>query len=146
MENPRKKTKTAPPTNTSAPAAAPGTDADVTAKGVEQSTPQANTEATGTQQLESTATPPVGEVLPGEPVAVTIVSGSEVLPPDASPVTHLQIRALVDGFRRAGRAWSKQETVVAVEDFTPAQVEALLAEPHLVVLPMVIGMDPGSEV
>ncbi len=142
-------TKTASPTNTSAPAAAPGTDADVTAKGVEQSTPQANTEATGTQQLESTATPPEGETsaVGLAPVAVTeVVLKAQALRPDDPIVTHLQIRALVDGFRRAGRAWSKQETVVAVEDFTPAQVEALLAEPHLVVLPMVIGMDPGSEV
>jgi len=107
--------------------------------------PRISKAAPATLQGDASGLPPVGgEVIPGEPVAVTIVAGEA--PPDASPVTHLQIRALVDGFRRAGRAWSKHETVVAVEDFTPAQVESLLAEPHLVVLPMVIGMDPGSEV
>jgi hypothetical protein len=49
--------------------------------------------------------------------------------------THLSIRALSEGFRRAGRAWSVQAVLVPVEDFTTEQLEQLLAEPQLVVRP-----------
>lgn len=37
----------------------------------------------------------------------------------------------VDGFRRAGRAWSKEATEVLAEDLTAEQVEALMREPKL---------------
>ena len=50
-------------------------------------------------------------------------------------VTHLLVQAKRDGFRRAGRAWSAASTVVAVDEFTDDEVEALLAEPQLVVVP-----------
>lgn len=56
---------------------------------------------------------------------------------DGEAVTHLTVRALTNGFRRAGRAWSAQETTVSIEEFTAEQVEALLAEPQLVVVPSV---------
>lgn len=36
-----------------------------------------------------------------------------------------------EGFRRAGRAWSKTQTRVDLADLTDAQVEALFAEPML---------------
>ena len=43
-----------------------------------------------------------------------------------------EIRALRDGFRRAGRAWSAK--AVVVEDLTPEQIVAVENEPRLVVM------------
>lgn len=51
-------------------------------------------------------------------------------------VTQLQVRSLVAGFRRAGRAWPAEEVTVKADEFTDAQIEQLLAEPMLVVLPI----------
>lgn len=42
-----------------------------------------------------------------------------------------EIRALRDGFRRAGRAWPAAGTIV--EDLTPEQITAVEDEPQLVV-------------
>ncbi|WP_119167107.1 HI1506-related protein [Algihabitans albus] len=42
-----------------------------------------------------------------------------------------EIKARRDGFRRAGRAWPAKGTVV--ENLTPEQIEAVLAEPQLIV-------------
>lgn len=47
--------------------------------------------------------------------------------------THLAVRALRDGFRRAGRAWSKEETTVPLDELSAAQIVALDTEPLLVV-------------
>lgn len=55
---------------------------------------------------------------------------------DEVKVTHLQVRALTNGFRRAGRAWSARDEIVPIGEFTPEQVEQLLAESQLVVLPI----------
>lgn len=52
------------------------------------------------------------------------------------PVTHLMIRSTSDGFRRAGRAWSKEAVTVSVDEFTEEQIEQLLGEPMLVVTPV----------
>ena len=51
-------------------------------------------------------------------------------------VTHLQVRALSEGFRRAGRAWPATPVIVPVDEFDEAQIEQLLAEPMLVVAPV----------
>lgn len=51
-------------------------------------------------------------------------------------VTHLQVRALKAGFRRAGRSWPAEEVTVAAEEFTAEQIEQLLGEPNLVVVPV----------
>lgn len=48
-------------------------------------------------------------------------------------VPGLRVRAQVNGFRRAGRAWSAESVDVAASEFTKAQIEALRAEPQLVV-------------
>jgi len=50
-------------------------------------------------------------------------------------VTHLVVQARRDGFRRAGRAWPAEQTVVPIDAFTEDQVRELLAEPQLVVVP-----------
>lgn len=55
------------------------------------------------------------------------------VPKSTDKATHLAVRALRDGFRRAGRAWSKEETTVPLAEIDEAQVAALEAEPLLVV-------------
>lgn len=47
--------------------------------------------------------------------------------------THLRVAARVDGFRRCGRAWPASGDTVAKADFTPEQVDRLMADPDLVV-------------
>lgn len=47
--------------------------------------------------------------------------------------THLTVRALKDGFRRAGRAWPAEETTVPIEEFSKEQLAALESEPLLTV-------------
>lgn len=51
----------------------------------------------------------------------------------SKPVPGLRIRALAEGFRRAGRAWSVQSVEVPAAEFTKAQIEQLRNEPQLVV-------------
>lgn len=52
--------------------------------------------------------------------------------PDNVPtIVALLVTAQVEGFRRAGRAWSKTQTRVEAAELTDRQVEALLAEPML---------------
>ena len=43
----------------------------------------------------------------------------------------LMVSSARDGFRRAGRAWSKQETAVPEGDLTDGQVQAIMEEPML---------------
>ena len=45
----------------------------------------------------------------------------------------LTIAAHREGFRRAGRAWSKAPVTVPAADFTKEQIAALRADPNLVV-------------
>lgn len=52
-------------------------------------------------------------------------------PPAADVPTHLVVRALQPGFRRAGRAWSSEATTVALADLDAGQVASLLEEPLL---------------
>lgn len=58
-------------------------------------------------------------------------------------VTHLVVQAKRDGFRRAGRAWPAEQTVVPIDEFTEDQVHELLAEPQLVVVPSAV--DPTEK-
>lgn len=55
---------------------------------------------------------------------------------DGNKVTQLQVRSQVAGFRRAGRAWPADVVTVSVDEFTAEQVEQLLAEPMLAVVPV----------
>ena len=75
-------------------------------------------------------------ILPREDVRQTTEVSQETALPEIEP-SHLVIKSLRPGFRRAGRAWPAEEVTVAVEDFTAEQIEALLAEPLLVVIPLV---------
>ena len=51
-------------------------------------------------------------------------------------IEKLIVRSLSAGFRRAGRAWPAEEVTVSADEFTAEQIEQLLAEPMLVVLPV----------
>jgi len=61
--------------------------------------------------------------------------GAGAVSPDVK-VDKLVVRSLSAGFRRAGRAWPVEEVTVSVDEFTVEQIEQLLAEPLLVVLPI----------
>lgn len=50
----------------------------------------------------------------------------------AGPVPAIEVTALRDGFRRAGRAWPAAPTVVALAEFSAEQIAAIEAEPQLV--------------
>jgi hypothetical protein len=49
------------------------------------------------------------------------------------PTPALRITSARDGFRRAGRAWSKAPTEIPLADLTDDQVDMLRAEPMLTV-------------
>jgi len=53
-------------------------------------------------------------------------------PSDAKPIPGLAIRAIpAEGFCRAGRRWSADTQVVALSEFTEAQIQALREEINL---------------
>lgn len=130
--------------NTSAPAS-PDTPAGVSATEGAQASSQAVTQAeTGSNQpTETVVTPPVGDGSPvrdeaqrtdlesqpkaDEPASTAAAIGSWPRP------THIVVAAMKDGFRRAGRAWSKEPTTVSLDEFTREQIEALATEPMLAV-------------
>ena len=51
-------------------------------------------------------------------------------------VTHLLVRSLAPGFRRGGRAWPTEEIKVSVDDFSAEQLDQIMAEPMLNVMPV----------
>lgn len=75
-----------------------------------------------------------------KPAAAPVVA-APVAPPVAPPpakdlgrapvVNALIVTAKVEGFRRAGRAWSKAPETVSAGELSDAQIEALLAEQML---------------
>lgn len=50
---------------------------------------------------------------------------------DAPVCKQIVIASKVEGFRRAGRAWSKTPVTLPLEDFTETQIQALADEPML---------------
>lgn len=51
-------------------------------------------------------------------------------PDQSAPVAYL-VTSQVEGFRRAGRAWSREATRIEAADLQDGQLEALQAEPML---------------
>ena len=45
----------------------------------------------------------------------------------------LTITSSINGFRRAGRAWSSEPTTVSAAEFTPEQLAQLRTEPRLTI-------------
>ena len=121
------------PQNKPAPAS-PGTSAEATGTGAAPAAPASNASATetGSSVSASQGTPPTGgasENNQGIPPAGS-TSETEVT------VTHLLVRSLVPGFRRGGRAWPAEEVKVSVDDLTAEQIEQIMAEPLLNVMPV----------
>ena len=100
--------------NTSAPTV-PGNSADRSATEAAQVAPQANLPAAGQSTRENQVASPEGAVAPLEDVEIT----------------SLLVTSEVDGFRRAGRAWSSTPTLVLLEDLSETEIDALLGEPLL---------------
>lgn len=50
----------------------------------------------------------------------------------------LRVTAKTEGFRRAGRAWSRQATEIPLDGLSEADVAALMAEPMLTVEEVVL--------
>lgn len=133
-----------PPQNTST--AQPGNDVDVSATGAAPAAPQASLPQAGNPSGETKAVPPPGELVSaGTSVAAAVVAPAS-LPAMASlskeaktpgskkkdvVATALIVSSKVEGFRRAGRAWSKAKDTVSIDEFTTEQVEALLGESML---------------
>lgn len=84
------------------------------------------------------ATPPVVSAPPVDPktggdegkVTAKGTNGKDYV------IEKLIVTSSVDGFRRAGFAWSKEATEVAVADLTDEQLESLMSEPKLTVTPV----------
>lgn len=84
---------------------------------------------------------------PGTDLVAAIASSVAGLPGDMSDqmervsVPGLQVIAAYDGFRRAGRAWSQQPTVVRQDELTLEQIWQLEDEPCLRV--QAVDITPG---
>lgn len=84
------------------------------------------------QEVTST---PVGQMQPGTNQADMAMS-------DAAPNVDLggacderalRVSATRDGYRRAGRSWSRNPEIVRLADFSDEQVQQLVSDPHLAV-------------
>lgn len=64
---------------------------------------------------------------PGTPDAAVASTGD-------APCARIAVISEIEGFRRAGRAWSRARTVVDADTFSAEQLAALRAEPHLHVI------------
>lgn len=84
---------------------------------------------------------------PKKPAPPTVVSKPSINAPDApttpdaadvstgvTPGARIAVVSEIEGFRRAGRAWSRARTVVDADTFSAEQLAALRAEPHLHVI------------
>jgi len=126
-----------------------GAQGDANTSGPEVASKAADT--TGTNGLMSTDAGISGQ--PDADLLAAIASSVAGLPGDLSDqvervsVPGLQVVAAYDGFRRAGRAWSKQPTVVRQDELTLEQIWQLEDEPCLRVHAVDItpGMDGGDK-
>lgn len=95
-------------------------------------TPETPTKAAAPISAAKPAAQP--EAVQSAPAApASLVTPAVQAPATAGTVPALSIRSIPDSFCRAGRRWSRDERLVALSEFTPAQVEALRAESNLVV-------------
>lgn len=114
-QKPKAATKAKPAVKNTSAAAAPGNSADVSAaEAVKAASPAIAPQAGQTSSDKAKGIPPAGAKKSDEPVAKALV-----------------VSAKADGFRRAGRRWTVAAQTVDIDDFSPEQVEALLAEPML---------------
>lgn len=110
------------PENSSAPAQ-PVTNAEVSAKEALQG-------ASGAATLQNPATSSNDkEDLPPAGTGTDAVHDDEALPD--LPIEAVIVTSEVEGFRRAGRAWSKVPTTVPIDELSDEEIAALEAEPLL---------------
>lgn len=138
--------KTTPtPEHTPAPGL-PETTADVLSATVAAlaATPAAAPTAVEGEQTSSgdKALPPVGEGVDAGGV-VTGDGEGDPLPP--VEVAAIIVTSEVEGFRRAGRVWSRTPTEVAIEEMADKALEALLAEPLLQVTFVAAGTEQAAD-
>ena len=63
----------------------------------------------------------------------------------ASKVPALSVVSSRDGFRRGGRAWSRQETVVKLSELTKQQIAQIKGEPLLTVSEVEVDEEVSAE-
>lgn len=133
-------TKKQPTKNTSAPKE-PGNSADVSPEGISfgasateaaQAASQANQPAAGQPTSEIKVASTEGDT--GLAEVADFTQAPEGAPLEAIAIQSLLVTSQVDGFRRAGRAWSRTPTLVLAEDLSEAEIEALCREPQLKVV------------
>ncbi len=105
-----------PTQNTSAPAMTEN-NAEALATEAAKVASQVTTSETVSHSSENVAVPPRGKMANANPV-----------------VSALKIASKVEGFRRAGRPWSREQQTVSIDEFSQEQIEALLSEPMLEVV------------
>lgn len=76
-------------------------------------------------------TPPEPESAPPAAETTQEHAAAGEAPSNAAAIVALIVKAKRDGFRRAGRAWSREQTRVDVAELSEADIEALFAEPML---------------
>ncbi|HJW23763.1 MAG TPA: HI1506-related protein [Rhodocyclaceae bacterium] len=104
--------------------------AETSATEAEKSASQAATQAeTGNEAVSEAGNSP----LPGEESQAVQHQPAEAGQGEADGpvVSHIIITAKKEGFRRAGRAWSKTPTTVDMDELTAEQIDALVLEPML---------------
>lgn len=122
-----------------------GAQGEASTSGQEAASKAADT--TGTNGSMSTDAGISGK--PGADLVAAIASSVAVVPGDlldqveGVSVPGLQVVARYDGFRRAGRAWSTQPTVVRQDELTLEQIWQLEDEPCLRVL--AVDITPGMD-
>lgn len=122
--------KTTAPKNTSA-TETPVNPADVLAAGAAQAAPQASAP-------EGPATQPDGNEGNPPPTGEVPVADQRLDDPVAQAIT---VVSEVEGFRRAGRAWSRTPITVPIDELSEAQILALEQEPLLAVVYVAAGVE-----
>ncbi len=122
--------KSTAPTNTSA-TETPVNPADVLAAGAAQAAPQASAP-------EGPATQPDGNEGSLPPTGESTAADQRL---DELVVEAITVVSEVEGFRRAGRAWSRTPITVPIDELSEAQILALEQEPLLAVVYVAAGVE-----
>lgn len=109
----------------------PVNPADVLAAGAAQAAPQASAP-------EGPATKPDGNEVNPPPTGESPAADQRLDDPVVEAIT---VVSEVEGFRRAGRAWSRTPITVPIDELSEAQILALEQEPLLAVVYVAAGVE-----
>lgn len=118
--------------DTGAGSPAPGTDG-----GTPESENQNLPSRADGEEGESAGEAPAAVVCATDNPAVAAPEGENTLSGGASgeeeapECDRIIVASKVDGFRRAGRAWSREAVTLSIDEFTEEQIEALCTDPML---------------